>query len=59
MSIPQPQVLLQRSTTLLGGGILPSVDWFGLYYTNVEGSAPVKLNELPDYPLAGERVMHF
>jgi hypothetical protein len=59
MSIPHPQVLLQRSTTLMGVGTLPSVDWFGLYYTNVEGPASVKLNELPDYPLAGERVMHF
>ena len=39
-------------------GILPSVDWFGLYYTNVESSASVKPNELPDYPFAGERVMH-
>jgi hypothetical protein len=29
-----------------GVGILPSVDWFGLYYTNVESSASVKLNEL-------------
>jgi hypothetical protein len=37
-------------------GIIPSVDWFGLYYTNVESSAPVKPNELPS---TGERVMHF
>jgi hypothetical protein len=49
MSIPHPQVPLQRSTTLLGVGVLPSVDWFDLYYTNVESSASVKLNELPDY----------